>query len=589
MTTTLVRRDVLRGLGLVTVVATAPGLLAGCASVEDGPTSDPGARARIFPQGVASGDPTPDTVILWVRAVPDASHSLAVHYEVATDAAFATMVADGNVTTSPDTDHTAKLKLTGLTASTTYYYRFTAQGVVSVVGRTKTAPLPGDDVSPRFAFVTCQDFNGRYFHAYKALLAETPEPEFVLHLGDYIYETEGDPRFQEPSEDRRVTIAEGIVIGEKDAPFKAAFTLGDYRSLYRQYRSDPDLQAAHALFPFINIWDDHEFADDCWQDNATHSNDLEDEQNPTRRKAASRAWNEYQPADVHYDEAAAFPNDILIYRKLRWGKHLEIFLTDQRYFRSDHVIPEGPVDVDVAKLSKNSALGSRAFVLKKGFDPKEAAAKPTMLGQVQKDWLIDSVTSSDATWKVWGSETQVAQLVVNLKDYDVPELYKDLFYLTVDQWDGFRTERKEVLTELATASNVVVLTGDVHAFYASELHPDFDAKTTPTAVEFVVGAAASTSFQEIIERVVEGNATFKSLGLGALVPKMDELIRAAGPHCKFARSKGNGIGIVDVEGESELRVTFLLLKSPVTSKAFDGGIERVVLRTKSGSATIETV
>jgi alkaline phosphatase D len=592
VTTRIVRRDLLKGLSLFTVTAVAPGALVGCSSGDEGqPAGPPPEQAAVYPQGIASGDPKPDSVMLWTRALPVAvGTDLPVHFEIATDQAFAMKVAEGDVTATAAADYTLRIKVEKLSAYTTYYYRFTANGVASVVGRTKTAPKDDQDVSPRFAFASCQDFNGRYYHAYTALLAEKPEPDFILHLGDYVYETEGDPRFQGPTDKRVIVIKEGIDVGEGGVHFKAARTLADYRSLYQQYRSDPILQKVHAMFPFVNIWDDHEFADDCWQDHSTAFNDLKgDEKDPARRHAASRAWFEYQPADVTFDDAAAYPKDIKIYRAFRWGKHVEIFLTDQRYYRSDHVIPEGPTDLDVGKLSKNSSVGARAFVLKKGFDPKEVAANPTMLGKEQLDWFTAAIAASKATWKIWGSETQLAQMVVNLKDYPVPDQYKDLFYLTTDQWDGFRTERKAVLTKLAPLKNVVVLTGDIHAFYASELQLDFDMPAKPIAVEYVVAGITSQSFQEIVGNIVEQSPTFKSLGLDKLVPQTDMLLQQAGPHYKFARSKANGVALVDVAGATEMKVTFLILKGSVTSPTSDAAVERVTFRTKDGSNTVEKV
>jgi alkaline phosphatase D len=586
------RRQLLRGVAVVSVAASAPGVLAGCSKKDD----DTDARTATYPQGLASGDPKPDSVILWTRVQPSAEGPVAVKLEVATDKAFTKPVASKDLTADPQADYTLRVKLTNLSAYTTYYYRFTAEGVTSVVGRTKTAPKPDQDVSPKFAFASCQDYNGRYFHAYKHLAKAAEDPktdlDFVLHLGDYIYETEGDPRFQDPTSDRRITIAEGIEIGDAMAKFKAAKTLGDYRSLFKQYKSDPDLQAVHALFPFINGWDDHEFADDCWQDHSTHFNDAKgDEKDSSRRHAASRAWFEYQPADIDFSDGAAFPKDIKIYRQLRYGKHLDVFITDQRYFRSDHVIPEGPKDDKVAKLTENSAVGSRFFLLKSGFDPKETAAKPTMLGKEQKDWLVNAVTSSNATWKIWANEVQLAQMCVDLKEFPkVPEPYNDKFYITCDQWDGWRSERQEILTQLATASNLVALTGDIHAFYASELHVDFDKPAAkPVAVEYVVAGITSGSLQEIVEKMVNASQVFKSLGLAELVPKMDELIQKASPHYKYAKSKANGVATVAVNATTDIEVNFIHLKESVTSKTFGGGVDQVRFRTKSGSNTVEKV
>jgi alkaline phosphatase D len=469
---TIRRRDFLR-ITVVSAAASAAVPLTGCSS--DGPnegdagteSSPPADVLRVFPQGLASGDPTSESVILWTRVETNDGHGgaagdVSVGYEISTDRAFKSTVAKGELSAAASADHTIRIKVTKLSAFTTYYYRFKARGVTSDTGRTKTAPKDDADVPVRFAFAACQDFAGRYYHAWKAL-ADDDAVDFVIYLGDYIYETAGNPSFQTPTDSRKIVLPDGISLGGSGM---AAQTLADYRSLYKQYRSDEHLRRAHAMFPFYCIWDDHEFGDDCWQDNTNHFNGANgDEKNTAEREDADQAWFEYQPADVQYDEAASFPNDIRIYRNLRYGKHMELFLTDQRYYRDDHLIPEGPQDTSVAKLTTNSSVGSRIFLLKSGFDPKEAAAKPTMLGAAQKAWFVDAVKASNATWKVWGSEVQLSQMVVNLKSFPkVPPPFNDLFYLTVDQWDGYRSERAEILGALQGVENLVVVTGDIHAF-----------------------------------------------------------------------------------------------------------------------------
>src|SRR5262249_30823217 len=153
---------------------------------------------------------------------------------------------------------------------------------------------------------------------------------------------------------------------------------------------------------------------------------------------------------------------------------------------------EGPTDLSVAKIIENSKVGSHIFLLKSGFDPQEAAAKPTMLGADQKSWFIDAVKGSTATWKFWGNEVQLSQMVANLSSFKSLGSFADKFYLTVDQWDGFRSERQEILTALSGVDNIVAITGDIHAFYASELHPDFDNPgPKPVAVEYVTSGISS--------------------------------------------------------------------------------------------------
>ncbi|WP_437630895.1 alkaline phosphatase D family protein [Sorangium sp. So ce854] len=361
------RRDFLRAT-LVTagsvVVPTAcseeEGLPGACDVLEDD---------SFFPQSVASGDPKPDSVVLWTRVVDgDRKTDLAVALVVALDEAFTQLVelkptssnvaatASGSarvpVTARAEFDYCVKVKVSGLSPGTTYYYRFyytTGQGCFSSrVGRTKTAPAPDADVPVRFAFVSCQDYAGRYFNALAAL-ANQPI-DFVVHLGDYIHETTGDPTSQPPAEQRKVALsdvngaitlkpAEGVEI-------HAARSLNNYRELYRTYRSDRALQRVHERFPVIAIWDDHEFSDDCHGATATYFNGREQEEDESRRKAANQAWFEYMPVDYRagddfrYDRSAEYPEDISIYRDFTFGKHVHLVMTDLRSYRADHLIPE---------------------------------------------------------------------------------------------------------------------------------------------------------------------------------------------------------------------------------------------------------
>lgn len=552
------------------------------------PSDDPADTARVFPQGLMSGDPQPDSIILWTRVEPStgkANASISVSWEIATDGEFNDIVTSGELDAKADTDHTVRLKVTDLDAATVYYYRFVALNVRSVVGRTKTAPAPGDDVNVRFAFASCQDFVGKFYHSWKVLAAEDAV-DFVVHLGDYIYETDGHPDWQKMGGGRPIDLPDGLQIS---ADTKAAQTLADYRSLYRQYRADADLQKVHALFPFICIWDDHEFGDDCWQDHTTHFNGtMGDEKVTAQREDADQAWFEYQPADVTWSDSASYPDDIKIYRTLRYGKHFELFLTDERFYRDRAVVPEAGTNIGVGKIAADSKVGSHLFLLKAGFDPLEAAAKPTMLGATQKAWFIDAVKGSSATWKVWGNEVQLAQMTANLKAFDkLPDIFRDRFYLNTDQWDGFRTERQEILSALSGVDNLVAITGDIHAFYASELHVDFDNPTPkPVGVEYVTAGISSEPIAHAAERVLSAPA-FKDLGLLELVPMWDDLVKEASPHYKYANSVFNGLAVCDLSAD-KLEVTFLVVKDVVTLP-FNGDVERVRFRTMAGSNKIEVL
>jgi alkaline phosphatase D len=606
-------------LQAIVVSATTVPYAAGCSSDDDGGggkpglgsfSTDPADTLRVFPQGVASGDPKPDSVILWTRAVPDSGAGpVVVKYQVATDETFKQLVADGQITVDETTDWTVRIKPTGLAAYTQLYYRFVAEKVQSDIGRTKTAPADDQDVNVRFAFASCQDFIGRYYHSWQALLENEDPVDFVVFLGDYIYETNGDSDFQLTGSARKIEIPDGIEIEPAtSAPdpkpaVKAAKTLADYRGIYKQYRADQYLKRAHQMFPFICIWDDHEFANDGWQDHATDFNDAKgDEKSTARKQASNQAWFEYMAADVTWDENAAFPDDLKIYRSLRYGKHVDVILTDQRSYRSDHAIPEKatggerpagapatvPTYSEAGKLSKNAAIGSRNFVRKSGFDGIEAYVKPTMLGAEQKQWLLDAMKSSSASWKIWGNETQLLEMRLDLTPFPVPTLFQGIYYFTVDQWDGFRTERGEVLTALKDVKNLVAITGDIHAFYASELQLDYDNPGEPIAVEYVTAGISSSPVQEIAETQVKGLDPDGTLGLAPLVPQFDQVLRDSNTHYKYNKSFAHGISIMEVEGDKEIRVTFLDIQD-VKTETWDGKVEKTGFRTVSGSNRIEKI
>ncbi|WP_234022736.1 alkaline phosphatase D family protein [Sorangium cellulosum] len=322
-----------------------------------------------FPQSVASGDPKPDSVVLWTRLVDrKLQEDLNLALVVALDAEFTQLVelastatgqlAAGSgstrvlVTARAEFDHCVKVKVSGLSPGTTYYYQFyyTTEDRCygSRVGRTRTAPAPDADVPVRFAFVSCQDYIGRHFNAYAALARQ--ELDFVVHLGDYIYETTGDPGFQDTAGQRKIAFSDvdgalELTAGDNQ-PYHAAKSLSNYRDLYKTYRTDRALQRVHELFPMIVVWDDHEFSDDSHGATASYFNGRQDEKDEDRRKAANQAWFEYMPVDYpagddfQYDSAAKYPADLTIYRDFTFGKHLHLVMTDLRSYRADHLIPE---------------------------------------------------------------------------------------------------------------------------------------------------------------------------------------------------------------------------------------------------------
>jgi alkaline phosphatase D len=348
----LKRRNFLRATAVFAgaLVATGCGLQR-AEGLEDG--------SAFFPQSVASGDPRPHSVVLWTRVEDHekGSGDVLLSVEVSTTEDFSELAAEADVRAPARHDHCVKVKVVGLDPATTYYYRFlytrAERRYASRTGRTRTAPAEGADTPVRFAFVSCQSHADGFFNSHLLLAQE--DVDFVVFLGDYIYETTAAGVTPE----RAVTLADAagaIALGEDRL---AAASLDNYRELYRRYRADPALQRLHERFAMITIWDDHEFSNDSHGASGSYTNGREDEVDEARRKAANRAWFEYQPVDYGdkeftYDPAAAFPGDIHIYRDLVFGRHVHLVMTDLRTYRSDHVVPEeglpGAVVVDQTAL-----------------------------------------------------------------------------------------------------------------------------------------------------------------------------------------------------------------------------------------------
>ncbi|HET8937801.1 MAG TPA: alkaline phosphatase D family protein [Polyangiales bacterium] len=570
----MLRRKFLKGVGYFVVSASVMPWI-GCESDDDEPDDkgDGSSKASRFPQGVASGDPTAETVMLWTRVAPKSGEdSIALKLEVSESKDFDEIVAMDMITAEKDADHTVRVLVEGLSSNRTYYYRFSAGSDKSRVGRTRTAPAAGDDVEPRFAWVSCQDYAASFYGAYRRMLnedAEKSEDEqlhFVLHIGDFIYETRDADFMSAVTDDlERVSLesADGKPRAVPAFPSGGATredktnyaeSLDDYRHLYKFYLTDPDLQDARAQWPFIVIWDDHEFTDDCWQSQANYTRpSTNDEPSQKRRVAASQAWFEFTPAalsdarqagdieqeakdfepvsventeyeaTVDVDEAnnTKAISAITIYRNLRWGRHLELVLTDLRSYRSDHPVPE-EVTVDALLIfdprvglpkalvnamdAGREANGGKPEDNVEGYENTRKDQPPgSMLGKKQKDWWKSVMKTSNATFKVWGSSVPVLRFVLDRTD--VPLIPSDLL-LSDDAWDGYNTERRELMRFLKDLDirNVVSLSGDHHAHFAGLVMDDFDAKLAdqkPVMADFAVAGISSNSQWSAVAAVLK--------------------------------------------------------------------------------------
>lgn len=409
-----------------------------------------------FPQSVASGDPRPDGVIVWARVedpdLPDADYEVELEIWPTGDEAGGggggggdgadegtagggsdTETTGGDsgapvvvmVTAEARFDHCVKVRVEGLQPGTAYSYRFLyikeEIGYASRTAQTKTAPAPDADVPVRFAFASCQDFGGRWYNAYVALL-EQPDLDFFVHLGDYVYETAGDSSFQGGTEERGVTFDDQAgaieLTSSGGETYYAARSLDNYRQLYRTFRSDSALQAVHEQLAMIAIWDDHEFSDDCHGQTATYTDGRQDETDAARRAAANQAWFEYMPVDYAdpaftYDTAVAPPDDIRIHRDIEYGQHVHLVMTDLRSYRPDHLVPEdaypGAIALDETQLATVTdvangvpyvdidayADGTYAELLRQvamdaGYDPAR------ITGNVSAVWINDTIADAES-------------------------------------------------------------------------------------------------------------------------------------------------------------------------------------------------
>lgn len=489
-----------------------------------------------FPQSVASGDPKPDGVVLWSRVVPSSADDvtsptaggnftvkLAISSATGNAALLGTSTAlTGTADATADVpvyefyDHTLRHRIGGLQPATVYYYQFTAGDSRSRVGRFKTAPAnDADNSALNFAFISCQDWSVNHWAGMDALAQENVD--FIVHLGDYIYEAVGADYQAGGVESTHTALVLPNGTALPSGGGKYATTLADYRYLYKRYRTDRRLQTLHERFAFVAIWDDHEFSDDCWQDRETYDNGTfnattqvgDNTAQTSRRLSANQAWFEMMPADISFtlDPGQGIAG-IRIYRDLKFGKLMHLVMTDERLYRADHLIPEAAPN-PTAPGTEVGSIGARYMVPQPTLAAVEAAklsagatlpdplSLVSVLGGAQRQWWVQTMTTSTAQWKVWGNEVSLLRMGVDgNKIPAAPAAFKTKFVLNADQWDGFNAERKYLMGQLLAkgVKNVVAVTGDIHAFYAGVVMADYDAATpVPAMVDLVTAGVSSNS------------------------------------------------------------------------------------------------
>ncbi len=454
----------------------------------------PRAQAYPFSLGVASGAPLPDSVILWTRILPDPLNAqstspvaLAVRWEVAHDQAFTRIAAKGTAMASPALAHSVHVDVKGLEPARWYWYRFMLGDAVSPAGRTRTAPAPGSmPAMLRLAVASCQHWEFGSYAAHRHIAAANPD--LVAFLGDYIYEW-GPYHLRHPGRALRVN---------------ESYTLADYRARYAQYKSDPDLQASHLAAPWIVTWDDHEVAND-------YSRDRDELLSPgfaARRAAAYQAFYEHMPLRLTPPRAGAF-GDLRIYQRYDWGQLARLHVLDDRQYRAVHACqPKG-----------RGGSSSITRACKELRDPVRS-----MLGAEQEAWLSEGFTSSRARWNIVAQQTPMAQSSqLPLKTPGGGRFWND-------GWDGYPVARDRLFESLraSQADNPIILSGDVHTFYATDLRPDFNR-------------AVSSRNPVIATEFCGTSVTSGSRSQARTLEYVD-----MNPHVKYGRSDKRGFMLIEI-------------------------------------------
>jgi len=621
-------------------------------------------RRDLYPQGVASGDPHPDSVILWTRRPPSqdgGARRLTV--EIADDQAFRRVVASARAEISAEADWTCRVLAAGLKPARVYWYRFTDEhGFGSRVGRTITAPSDKDDRVVRFAFVSCQNVQQGASTAYRRMIwederrAADDQLGFVLHLGDFIYEVVWYPEDRPQGYyARRLRDIVRYKNGEKIRDFHVPTTVDDYRALYRAYLSDPDLQDARARWPFVCMWDNHEFSWKGWQSQQNFGGARPAQ---TRKVAANQAWFEYQPARVIKPGARAVDryeapvvadapirdfddhgmgresgnlaaiNSLKLFRTLRWGRNVELIITDERSYRSEdpgsRLDPRAFFNEDYSQFVPEEVLeildGGRDY---NGGNPpntirfgdqqvpniRKADPAQTLLGAEQKAWFLEQLRNSKATWKIWGSTTATLDMRAdpqNLPPGMVASAWPGAGYAGFGGGDvsGAYYERAEIydFIQKHAITGFATVAGDRHSFWAGLSAKSLPPKPfDPVGVAFVVGSISAPGIVESMEHHLPKDAPLRALFLGqgpgdsSPQPTLNMLVRHGvrscleyaktgdvkkarqlsnrdlSPHLSFVDMGGHGYAVVHAAAD-RLETEFICLPRPIVRQEQpDGG------------------
>jgi alkaline phosphatase D len=631
-------------------------------------------RRDLFTEGVASGDPSPDSVLLWTRASSGTRAQARLTVEVAEDPAFHRVIARAAAFARREADYTCRVLVGGLEPGTTYWYRFAdGEGRGSRVGRTTTAPASDDPRPVRFAFVSCQNVCEGAQNAYRRMIYEDERApadqqlSFVLHLGDFIYEVVDYPEERAGGRryDRRLRDVIRFPNGERiSKTMHVAASLEDYRTLYRAYLRDPDIQDARARWPFVAIWDNHEFSWMGWQ--AFQKFGGESRPAQIRKVQANQAWFEYQPARVRqgrkaidrftapavrdaqvsrFDENGlgleknnlAAIDSLTAYRAFRWGRHLELIITDQHSYRSEEVttsrngqaltLPEYPELIpqeilEILDAGRTYNQNQPPAMIRFGdvTVPNFRATGPpqTILGAEQKAWFLTTLRRSTATWKLWGCSQGTLDWRADPQRLPsaLAPAWPGAGYACFGGGD-FSTaylERAEIYDVLRSEgiTGFVTVSGDRHSFCAGVAAKELPPRPfEPVGVAFITGSISAPGLVEAFEHVFPRDHRLRNLylldsGNGPPEATMNMLMRHGAhscleyatshdraaarrasnpelaPHLAFIDMAGHGYATIRLT-ESTAACEFVCIPRPLErSETPDGGAirYRVVHRTR---------
>ncbi|MBK8324393.1 MAG: alkaline phosphatase D family protein [Betaproteobacteria bacterium] len=440
-------------------------------------------KAPPFSLGIASGSPTAEGIVLWTRLAPEplgdgglGDESIEVRWEIAHDEKFARLARSGTARAEPGRAHALHVEVAGLEPAREYFYRFRAGGEASPIGRTRTAPSAGADIAGlRIALASCQQYEQGWFTAHRHLVADAPD--LVAFVGDYIYESSWG----------REHVRKHHIPEPK--------TLAAYRQRYAQYKTDPDLQAAHAAAPWLVTWDDHEVAND-------YANDRGQDLDPRfleRRAAAYRAFFEHlpiRPSVLHPG------GEVRLYGAHGWGSLASLLVLDDRQYRAHQACPR-------AGRGGSNTVGPAC-------EDREAPGR-TLLGAEQERWLDAALAESKARWNIIVQQTLFATAG---RDTGKGRLH------WTDGWDGYPHARARLLDSLARskAANPVILGGDVHANYVCDVHREAGRPDTPIVASEFCGTSITS----------QGPDT-----------KRTNAVRESNPHIHFADGTRRGYVLLD--------------------------------------------